>query len=215
MKFKFLNKVFMVLAITTSCLSNAGLITDHDGYVTDSVTGWQWLDARFTDNMSYNDVLASTTSGSLIGWEIASTSEVLGLLLHQNNNVLIPTTGTGYTWDTSIFSFKALVMMLGDGSNYGDHAGYGYLNGMTTDISSYSNSAGAPRTVQFGWHGHSTYVNQGFLRDDSWGPSSYTTTQSNTNTWLVKKAEVPEPSTLAIFALGMIGLASRRFKKQS
>jgi hypothetical protein len=28
-------------------------------------------------------------------------------------------------------------------------------------------------------------------------------------------AEVPEPSTLAIFALGMIGLASRRFNKQS
>jgi hypothetical protein len=28
-------------------------------------------------------------------------------------------------------------------------------------------------------------------------------------------ATVPEPSTLAIFALGMIGLASRRFKKQS
>ncbi len=29
------------------------------------------------------------------------------------------------------------------------------------------------------------------------------------------KVDVPEPSTLAIFALGMIGLASRRFKKQS
>ncbi|MBA6384141.1 PEP-CTERM sorting domain-containing protein [Colwellia sp. BRX10-6] len=28
-----------------------------------------------------------------------------------------------------------------------------------------------------------------------------------------RTAEVPEPSTLAIFALGMIGLASRRFKK--
>ena len=27
--------------------------------------------------------------------------------------------------------------------------------------------------------------------------------------------DVPEPSTLAIFALGMIGLASRRYKKQS
>jgi hypothetical protein len=27
--------------------------------------------------------------------------------------------------------------------------------------------------------------------------------------------DIPEPSTLAIFALGMIGLASRRFKKQS
>jgi hypothetical protein len=33
--------------------------------------------------------------------------------------------------------------------------------------------------------------------------------------FLIKVVEVPEPSTLAIFALGMIGLASRRFKKQS
>jgi hypothetical protein len=29
-----------------------------------------------------------------------------------------------------------------------------------------------------------------------------------------KPSEVPEPSTLAIFSLGMMGLASRRFKKQ-
>jgi hypothetical protein len=35
-----------------------------------------------------------------------------------------------------------------------------------------------------------------------------TTTDDSSN-------DVPEPSTLAIFALGMIGLASRRFKKQS
>jgi hypothetical protein len=31
----------------------------------------------------------------------------------------------------------------------------------------------------------------------------------------VDATDVPEPSTLAIFALGMVGLASRRFKKQS
>ncbi|NQY65454.1 MAG: PEP-CTERM sorting domain-containing protein [Alteromonadaceae bacterium] len=35
-------------------------------------------------------------------------------------------------------------------------------------------------------------------------------------TFVVREAsDVPEPSTLAIFVLGMIGLASRRFKKQS
>jgi hypothetical protein len=33
--------------------------------------------------------------------------------------------------------------------------------------------------------------------------------------FLVGTTKVPEPSTLAIFALGMIGLASRRLKKQS
>jgi len=32
---------------------------------------------------------------------------------------------------------------------------------------------------------------------------------------VVAMTNIPEPSTLAIFALGMIGLASRRFKKQS
>ena len=37
-------------------------------------------------------------------------------------------------------------------------------------------------------------------------------TASNT---FASSASVPEPSTFAIFALGMIGLASRRFKKQS
>jgi hypothetical protein len=30
-----------------------------------------------------------------------------------------------------------------------------------------------------------------------------------------KTAEVPEPSTIAIFAIGLMGLASRRFKKQA
>ena len=34
-------------------------------------------------------------------------------------------------------------------------------------------------------------------------------------TFNTRVANVPEPSTLAIFAFGMIGLASRRFKKQS
>ena len=37
----------------------------------------------------------------------------------------------------------------------------------------------------------------------------------STSSWAVSQSQdVPEPSTLAIFALGMIGLASRRFKKQ-
>ena len=42
------------------------------------------------------------------------------------------------------------------------------------------------------------------------------TAEDYVSTMLIKKSEitdVPEPSTLAILALGMIGLASRRFKK--
>jgi hypothetical protein len=39
---------------------------------------------------------------------------------------------------------------------------------------------------------------------------------SDINTWsaFIQATHVPEPSTLAVFCLGLIGLASRRFKKQ-
>ena len=37
---------------------------------------------------------------------------------------------------------------------------------------------------------------------------------TNEINWVSSAASVPEPSTLAIFALGIMGLASRRFKKQ-
>lgn len=52
---------------------------------------------------------------------------------------------------------------------------------------------------------------------DSRNKSDNTLAQS-TKTWAVWSIsikKVPEPSTFAIFALGIIGLASRRFKKQS
>jgi hypothetical protein len=40
-------------------------------------------------------------------------------------------------------------------------------------------------------------------------------TQTGTVSLSYEYSEVPEPSTLAIFALGLMGLASRRFKKKS
>jgi hypothetical protein len=42
-----------------------------------------------------------------------------------------------------------------------------------------------------------------------------TSFNGNYNNVSAKKVDVPEPTTLAIFALGMIGLASRRLKKKS
>ena len=52
-------------------------------------------------------------------------------------------------------------------------------------------------------------INQFGLKLDTGG------TNSSTIIYTEVGHPVPEPSTLAIFALGMFGLASRRFKKQS
>ncbi|MFT4939480.1 MAG: hypothetical protein ACI88A_002523 [Paraglaciecola sp.] len=43
---------------------------------------------------------------------------------------------------------------------------------------------------------------------------TYYAATPNDNVTVYVGTEVSEPSTLAIFALGIIGLASRRFKKQ-
>jgi len=68
--------------------------------------------------------------------------------------------------------------------------------------------------------GTGTTVNAQTLAAETWarGSTSLTGKVSMTYTFTEVVAEVasevPEPSTLTIFALGMIGLASRRFKKQ-
>jgi len=95
------------------------------------------------------------------------------------------------------------------------------------------------KTFVFDIAAGSTEVNLGLLNEirvnsgtglaDFWNTSwlnisfsekvDYTTQSSSflsaPRTNLNKVVDVPEPSTLAIFTLGMIGLASRRFKKQS
>jgi hypothetical protein len=63
----------------------------------------------------------------------------------------------------------------------------------------------------------SQYSFFGLVSDDSFNSVTMNTANAFTafdNVSFGDAAEVPEPSTLAIFALGVLGLASRRFKKQ-
>jgi len=89
------------------------------------------------------------------------------------------------------------------------------------------------------WHGH-RYIaglisNDSTIRDrggvaylgdlKAWDRIDYGTTDDDVivkrvaayhnGAWVVQSASIPEPSTLAIFGLGLMGLALRRFKKQS
>jgi len=69
--------------------------------------------------------------------------------------------------------------------------------------------------------GHSAFLTsaQSGLQTFNWSNVSYIRMSSADDTTVfidtfrANMAQVPEPSTLAIFALGMMGLASRRFKK--
>jgi len=93
-------------------------------------------------------------------------------------------------------------------SGYGQGGGGGAaglikLSGMDFDITNmaFNISGGTGGVSHTQTTLNSTGGQQGYLFQD-------------TQTYVSEQVQVPEPSTLAIFALGMIGLASRRFKKQ-
>jgi len=100
--------------------------------------------------------------------------------------------------------------------NQGDWIGYSH-NGHTGHYFAFGDkqangSARAAHAGNFEYHA-STF---GYDWNSSYGTYLTANTQLFGGMIMIKDAtDVPEPSTLAIFALGIIGLASRRFKKQS
>jgi hypothetical protein len=195
---KTLKIMSLAIALTMSSASSAGIIDAADNTFDDTTTGLQWMDFGVNNHHTYNEVsnLLGTTYS---GWQLASQEQVIELWenifapLSTNTN----TYATGHRYSqyyTGNGGFTSLKTIIGDNMSLGwfaDNQGslsFAYSN-MNNDAYVYG------RNVNY---------------------DSYKThTSQHYSTMLVRSANVPEPSTLAIFALGMMGLASRRFKKQS
>ncbi len=83
-------------------------------------------------------------------------------------------------------------------TNYCDNTQTIVSDGLTTGVSTFS-IGGCNEVIG----GNSLVISQNGVTSVAYEYTEYT-----------NSAQVPEPSTLAIFALGIMGLASRRFKKQ-
>lgn len=138
--------------------------------------------------------------GSL-SWEIRSFSGVTpGNLLFSGTENTVTQFDTGlnsYTWDLIDYSINVNSFNLTAGS---------YWLGIK------ANSAGNVH-----WTGTYGDVNLSQALKATTTPGqyvSYLTNRSDTVFRLENNVTVPEPSTIAIFALGIMGLASRKFKKK-
>jgi len=80
-------------------------------------------------------------------------------------------------------------------------------------ISSTNASASGTLSYIHSWYDKSNFILGSYSIVADWNGAAIG--DGNLTDLNVQSQTVPEPSTLAIFALGMIGLASRRFKKQS
>jgi hypothetical protein len=218
MKFKFLIYILLSAACLFGGYANAGLIVDtaDDSFI-DTTTGLEWMDFGVNNSYSYNEVseLLATTFSE---WRLATEAEVVSLwrtafasdsyftdvreittVLYENYwayNDLFGTSLYDLTFDIMGLSSQNSVQ-------YGMFAtaegNLGIASFSDYDLDSARSDLASIAIDQGGWH------------------YSGDTNREESNTFLIRRfvQTVPEPSTLSIFALSLISLVLRRFKKQS
>ena len=210
MNIKMIKAAFVPIIFSASSLVHAGIIQSvSSDDVGANLGGLEWLEFTNTFGLSSSNVatnILSTYDGG--GWRYATTTEAEDLITSLAGGS-IPIHGwhdqyfAGVNWFQSAFgSFPQ--------GQWTEH----YFMYAPSGASGYAGYTALSSTQ--GWLHDSWGLNESSARnviDLSSGDARYAH-------MLVRDLSsplpsVPEPSTLAIFALGMIGLASRRFKKQS
>jgi hypothetical protein len=200
---KFLKMAFASLVLGVSSFANAGLITTtyaggnaNEGVMFDITTFDNDINVTGID-LNFDDIGATTIEvysrlgsyegfeGSSIGWALMSST----ILASTNAR------GTPTFLDLTDFALSA-------NTTYGI---YFYSTNHAVDLE-YTNGA-------------NTYSNSDVSIVAGVGINDFFDGVNRPRTWngtvFYDVNEVPEPSTLAIFALGLMGLASRRFMKKS
>ncbi len=227
MRIQFLKATVAGLILSANSIANAGLIhNDYEWLDFDLTSGMtrieventilnqvQYKNYKYASVESLNNLFISLVDGqfdwqdSNVGWKSLSDLtehqiDIFNYLSGGDSVVVQPNWG----WPTEI-AVRGWVMVSQpegfDGSYAGGNRAFGWnpdtdirmvFDRSSNDISSmYS-----PNTIT-NW--------SGLDGETKW--------QSVSHLLVSEVKNVPEPSSLAIFALGVIGLASRRFKKQS
>jgi len=212
MKFKFLNVALTSAVLSISIfvnIANAGLI-DNGNTTIDTANNLEWLDLSYTEGLSFNEAMSSTFVANE-NYRLATHDDLLSLYVTVGFNV----GSSNYPGEGVLSLFKSL------GCTYdvecAENIGWRktrarYYNGQySSNIPAYS------FTNWFETNGGRHFG--GTFKENFWTPAdrSHDTKDSNIATLLVRSTiatTVPEPSTLAIFALSMVGLVFRKFKNK-
>jgi hypothetical protein len=197
MKFKFLMTILASLVLSASCLvnvANAGLITVDDWHLTTGPNAGL-TQSRYSDDIffaiSKNTYFDHTAEYEMLdGYHQATWDEYTGVV------------------NEYISSFGYLPSDHVHHNNFG-WSGYSY-EGETRYYFNLADTTQVNGQSKYHIHAgnHDSYTNLNYYQANSF-------TQWAGFILVKDEVNVPEPSTLAIFALGIMGLASRRFKKQA
>jgi hypothetical protein len=197
MKYKFLNTwskfmTIVVVLLTASASAHAGLIY------------------QYTFTHTYNNVLGTTT-GKIFGLEDNSTGHASNITMETYNREWLPYAGIALsTFDgikTSEYTMENGVLT--NFSMYYSNKDMFYLGGPVEHerILALEYTPGNPQSA-LGTIIFKESTPHRKIENTATGPLTI-------SVYAPLVTEVPEPPTLAIFALGLMALVSRRFKKQS
>lgn len=208
MKSKFLKYALLSAACTFGSFANAGLIVDtaDDSFI-DATTGLEWMDFGINNHLSYNEVVAQMPT-TYSQWRLATESEVVDLW----HNAFFD--DSDYTYEFLTGTLQTFYMALPDATG---------MSAFDDEFSAMSTNKGE---IAIGWVADPTgglsyafFTSDGDIRagvsDTPSRLGPFLNNDTRYRSTLLVRSAVPEPSTLAIFALGMIGLASRRFTEKS
>jgi len=212
MKFKFFNMTlagFLLSASSLANIANAGLI--YDSIDTGLIIG---ADGITVDGKEYSLKLAEGTCAAVfgecenyVGYGDLELSQYFSIQkdLHDRYQV---------------FS-EMLLAEAGDQARiYGLNVGFlhnGYVDGkIYTPLIKYSALESGGQATVIGTGAPETKYNYSASSIGGWLANDTSTTGELVyGVWSeVRATDVPEPSTLTVFALGLMGLASRKFKKE-
>jgi hypothetical protein len=214
---KFLKVTLLSFIISAACFANLAKATLIDGNEWMQLTDtkgytWQQFNQVFdTNGYCDTDCLLGGTI-DVTGYRWASSAEVDNMVSSVTGSALFANYTSNINNVAGADSQIGLLALLD-----ATRCGGSYVNKCQT-LQGYTRNEvnqGAGSGIRiFDWIG----VNNGWNGAYNLYVDMDVNTVAGYGGWLYQDSppeSVPEPSTLAIFALGMIGLASRRFKKQS
>jgi hypothetical protein len=218
MKFKFLKQLALGFALVVSANATAGIISSANSHTTSdgsvvNLSGLDWLSWDVTTGQSRTTVENGFDGLLDDGWRYATVMEYKTMMesVFDTYDGWSSDNADGALWlydnlyghdetsDQNTFilaNFYGSDMECDPRSTVSCYGLFGFFS-ISGDLSS-SIDSGNIRSFQF----DGTFT-------------QYKNQSANKASVLVRATNVAEPSTLYILALGMIGLASRRFKKQS